>query len=55
MSRKGQYENEAGQELQAYKNQSVDELLQSIQQGQFGQYNMIWTALSEQATLEQAG
>lgn len=55
MSWKDQYEHAAGQELQAYENQSIDALLRAVQQGQFGQYNMIWTALSDQATLDEAG
>lgn len=54
MSWKDQYESAAERESAAYEAMSVKTLLSHVQQGQYGQYHMIWSAVAEQATLKEA-
>ncbi|WP_420149062.1 hypothetical protein [Spirosoma sp.] len=50
-----QYEQAAGKEHNRYTTLSVADMLQRIDQGVYGEYNMIWRTLAEEATLQQAG
>ncbi len=54
MSWQDQYESAAERELQAYELLPVDILLNNVEQGQYGQYNMVWHAISDRASLSQA-
>lgn len=54
MSWQDQYENAADHERQEYDALTVDALLDAVERGQYGQYNMIWYVLAERATLQQA-
>ncbi|GAB3508909.1 hypothetical protein GCM10027341_45330 [Spirosoma knui] len=55
MSWQEHYENAAQQESDAYDTLSVENLIDQIERGQYGRYNMIWSALVSRATLSQAG
>ncbi|GAB3704959.1 hypothetical protein GCM10027592_36880 [Spirosoma flavus] len=50
-----QYEQAAGNEKDRYATLAVTDLLQRIERGDYGDYNMIWHTLAEEATLQQAG
>lgn len=54
MSWQDQYEAAADRERQAYQNEPLNSLLTAVDRGNYGQYNMIWPVIAEQATLQQA-
>ncbi|UFH57536.1 hypothetical protein [Spirosoma sp. KNUC1025] len=55
MSWQEDYEKAAQQEYDLYNAQSVAAILNRIERGEYGVYNMIWYTLAEEATLPQAG
>lgn len=45
----------AGTERQTYDRRPVNELLEAVQRGKFGEYHTIWYAIAAKATLAEAG
>jgi hypothetical protein len=50
-----QWDIEAQQELEGFRDLPAERLLESIEAQKFGEYSTIWTAIAERATLPQAG
>ncbi|MBD2705860.1 hypothetical protein IC229_35005 [Spirosoma sp. BT702] len=50
-----QHERAAGKEQDRYGKLSVTDILHRVELGQYGEYNMIWHTLAEEAMLQQAG